>query len=195
MSNINSSARDFCLRAIAYLKMKEPSEPTENTKDVALDENDSPVLKDVGHGLLAAYVVDMGDHFQYVQHRHLSAADLSEGELHKHAIYNLSGIAEEKIKVQPYGDIFAVLMGGNFEASLLLFDSFWIDSCAHLAPNGYVVALPARDILAFTDIKNAKGIKELGDLCQRTEDGDCDHRLTNTLFTYVNGGWQPYAVT
>jgi uncharacterized protein YtpQ (UPF0354 family) len=191
----NLSARAFCLKAIAYLKINEAPESINSAKSIDLDENNSPVLKHLGHGLLSAYLVDIGGHFQYVQRKHLSAAQLSEEELHKQAIYNLYQIATEKVKIQPYANIFAVLMGGNFESSLLMLDSFWADSCAHLAPNAYVVAFPARDILAFTDAKNENGIQELRDLCQRTENNNADHRLTNTLFTYADGGWQPYAGT
>ena len=40
-----------------------------------------------------------------------------------------------------YDDCFGVVMGGNFEASLILVDSLWKRRLADLAPNGF----PGRD--------------------------------------------------
>ena len=185
---MNSGDREFCLQAIAYIKA---ALPLEGEPALELGVLDSPVVKKVGPILAATYVVDTGDAFAYVQQRHLKAAGLTPDQLHKKAIYNLAVIAEAKVRVQPYGNIYTVLMGGNFEASLLLFDGFWSQSCAHLAPNGFVAALPARDVLAFTDAGNACGIQELRELCARIGEPR-DHPLTSQLHVYAAGSWQPY---
>jgi hypothetical protein len=64
-------------------------------------------------------------------------------------IANLVGLARARLKVRPYQGAYASLLDGNFEACLLLVDSLWDESLVHLAPNGFVAAAPARDLLAF----------------------------------------------
>ncbi|MDP3585789.1 MAG: DUF1444 family protein [Thiobacillus sp.] len=184
---MNTSDRDFCLQAIAYLKVVAPDGgPVFN-----FTAEDSPVLIDIGHGLLVGYIVDMGTHFSYVQQRHLVASEVTQDELHKKAVQNLASLAEVDTKVQQHGNIYVVLMGGNFEASLILLSEFWTEWYSQLAPNNFVAAFPARDILAFTDSSNEQGITELKELCSRCST-DVDHPLTTQIFSYVSGSWQPH---
>lgn len=182
------SDRDFCLQAIAYLKVVVLDDDGPTYKFSA---EDSPILKDIGHGLLVGYIVDMGTHFSYVQQRHLMASGVTENELHKNAVHNLASLAEINAKVQQYGNIYVVLMGGNFEASLILLNEFWSEWYSQLALNNFVAAFPARDILAFTDSSNEQGITELKELCSRCTT-HVDHPLTTQLFSYVRGSWQPH---
>src|SRR5687768_10688855 len=107
--------------ATAYLKAVAPdSEPA-----VQLGDDHSPVLRPLGHGLLVAYLVDEGDRFSYVQGRHLRQNRISADELHDIGIRNLDGIAAAHLEVRDCGPYFAVLAGGNFEASLILLDHLW----------------------------------------------------------------------
>lgn len=184
---MSQESRDFCRRAIAYLKVEEP--PSGHPV-MELPESESPVICGLGHRLLAAYLVDEGESFAYVQHRHLAEAGMSMEELHVRAVQNLAALAEERVEVRAYGNIYAALMGGNFEASLVLLESFWSEWYAHLAPNGYVVAFPARDILAFGDSSSAEAINELNQVCQRGN-SEVDHPLTNTLYRREGSSWLP----
>ncbi|WP_175948145.1 DUF1444 family protein [Burkholderia pyrrocinia] len=173
----------FCSRAIAYLK------PT--TKDVgptvSLPRPGSPVLQVINEDLLVAYLVDMGDHFEYVQHWHLEQEGMSADELHGVAVSNLQNLAEERLVVREYGPIHVALMGGNFEASLLLVHSMWSAWYAHLVKNTYMVAAPARDILAFCDASSTDGVAELRQVIQRVQ--NCDHRLHPHLYRRSGLEW------
>jgi uncharacterized protein YtpQ (UPF0354 family) len=165
------------------------AEPT-----VELAEGDTPVISDLKNGLLTGYLVDQGDHFRYVQQRHLLEAGLTEAELHQHAIGNLAVLLDtDAPKIQPYGDAFVVFFGGNFEASLILVDAFWDERLEHLAPNGFIVAIPNRDILAFCDAESATGVENLRGVITRTRDGD--HPITSNLYRRNSSTqtWQPYA--
>lgn len=184
---MSHASRDFCLSAVAYLKIEEP---LSGSGEIELSESDSPVIQALGHRLLVAYLVDEGESFAYVQNRHLAEAGMSTEELHATAVKNLGALAVERVEVRAYGNIYAVLMGGNFEASLVLLDEFWTEWCSHLAPNGYVAAFPARDILAFGDSSSAEVINELNQVCRRSGD-DVDHPLTNTLYRRVGCSWSP----
>jgi uncharacterized protein YtpQ (UPF0354 family) len=184
-----SQQKEYCLKAIAYLKVVAPDGDSEV---VALSHEDSPILKDIGHGLLVGYLVDEGQHYSYVQQKHLEAAGISESELHSSAVNNLRAVAEQKLEVKTYGSMYIALMGGDFEASLILVPDFWSAWYGHLSQNGFVAAFPARDLLAFGDIENPNVVPELRAMCERVNNSETDHPLTNQLFTNVNGLWQPY---
>lgn len=179
---------DFCSRAIAYLKVEERE--NNSGAEIALSHVDSPVIRSIGHGLLVSYLVDEGNSYSYVQNRHIEAAGVTEEELHMQAVKNLRALAEQNVEVRQYGSIFAVLIGGDFEASLALVDDFWSDWYAHLAPNGFTVAFPARDILAFCDSSSEEAVEELRALVERTQ-GQVDHPLSAILHRRVGGVWEP----
>lgn len=183
-------ARAFCLRAVAYLHQADPADA-----DILADEAarataaDRPLLRSLGHGLVAAYVVEEDAEFHYVLVHEFEASGLARDELHASATRNLEAIARRSVEVHPYGHIHAVLMGNDFEASLLLCDGFW-NAHAALAPGGIVAAIPARNVLAFGDASSKDALQELDDLCTRV-DPAIDHPLTDTLLRRVDGQWVP----
>jgi hypothetical protein len=186
----STAARDFCLRAVAYLQKAEPQDADLVADEAALaTAGDVPVVRALGHGLLAAYVVAAEAEFHYVLNDHLAASGLTGDELHAAATGNLEQVARRSAEVLPYGHIHAVLMGDDFEASLLLCDPFW-DAHAALAPGGLVAAIPARNVLAFGDAASPEALQELDDLCTRV-DPAIDHPLTDTLLRRVDGRWVP----
>ena len=183
---MNLNSRNFCFRAKAYLKVE--LEPGQG-EFVPLDDEESPVLRRLGNGLLVSYLVDEGEHFTYVLGRHLQEAGLSADELHAQALSNLATFAEDNVTVHEYGKIYASI-GGEFEASMVLCEDFWDTWYAHLAPRGFVVSFPARNVLAFGDISVPETI---GELCTFYEQGRPwrDHPLSPTLFRRVGRRWEP----
>jgi len=57
---MDPTARDYCLKSMAYLKMMQPADDGPQTTP---SQCDTPVLRSIGHGLLAAYLVDEGEIF------------------------------------------------------------------------------------------------------------------------------------
>lgn len=182
------SAREYCLRAVAHLKVEPP--PEDDGPAIVLPDSESPVVRRLGHGLTVVYLVDEGDHFTYVQNRRLAEASLTPDELNAKALRNLAAFANQHVKVKPYGAMHVVLAGGNFEASTLLVEEFWSSWYGHLAPNGFVVAFPARDLLAFGDLASPEAEAELRALCERTK-GQVDYPLSCELFRRVSNAWEP----
>lgn len=179
-------ATNFCRKAIAYLKA-----PAPKTADaVSLSEQDSPVLRELGNGLLVAYVVDDGSSFSYVQNHHLEEAGIDLIQLHEYGVENLRKIAHEKLKVQEYGPVYAVFLDGNFEASLILLDYLWVERFSRLVQDQFAVALPARDVLAFCDTSSSEGLAELKRVVSRIEGGD--HLLSSSLYRRQGSEWVPY---
>jgi hypothetical protein len=177
-------------KAVAYLKPRLPDDGP--PPDLKISHEDSPVLRDLGNGFLVGYVVDDGGSLLYVQSRDLIRSGATEEDLHKSGIDNLYALAEQHLRVQIYGSIFAVFMEGNFEASVLLLDSVWDTSLAKHVRGGFVAAAPARDVLAFGDTSSPQAIGELRAVVDRLARSDADHILTNSLLHRSEGTWVVY---
>jgi len=159
----------------------------------SLSKLELPVAKALGDGLLAVYLVDAGTHFAYVTHRDLADAKLTADALHEIGLDNLSARCEGgKLRVHEFGTGYGVLLDGHFEASLLLLDELWDEAFQAQTPNGAVVTIPARDILAFCDAKSEDGIAELRAIASRLPP-TASHQLTKTLYRRVNGRWTAMA--
>jgi uncharacterized protein YtpQ (UPF0354 family) len=160
---------------------------------VWLAAQDAPVLTELGNELLVGYVVDQGSRFQYVQRRHLLAEGMTEAELHRNAVANLALLLNDRgAEVHPCADGFVVVFDGNFEASLLLVDDLWDRQFAHLAPNGFVAAVPNGNNLAFCDLKTPEGPLQLRRIIQRVGVGN--HPISTALHYRdpTRRDWRPY---
>ncbi len=100
-----------------------------------LSADDSPVLEPYIGKLLLAYVVDEGASFRLVSERERRASGISAEMLREAARTNLARKIEASgVRLAPHGNIVAVLFDGNFEATLLLAESFWALVHARLGP-------------------------------------------------------------
>jgi uncharacterized protein YtpQ (UPF0354 family) len=117
----------------------------------------------------------------FVQRRHLQDAGVSLEQLHTQAISNLNTLCATRVRVEKHGPIYGVFLDGNFEASLFVLESLWQRDLAHLVGKGFVVGMPARDILSFCDMDSPEGIDTLRQMGARVKQGG-DHLLTSRLF-------------
>jgi hypothetical protein len=161
-----TDAASFWSAARLYLKK---AEPNDGPADLVSSGDDEPVVGDFGCGLLETFLVDEGERFSYVQHRHLRAAGWTELQLRETALRNLETFHDERLRIQKAGPTWALILDGNFEASLLALNDLWDDAPSEYAPNGPVVAAPCRDVLAFCDVASADGIAELFRVLERVE--------------------------
>jgi uncharacterized protein YtpQ (UPF0354 family) len=156
----------------------------------SLPDDQQPAITDIGHGLYAVYLMDDGTQFVYAQQQHLAPFKGQVQGLHEIGLMNLAKLAQAKLHMVHDGAIHGLLLDGQFEASLMLLDELWDQSLAPHTPNGAIVALPARDVLAFCDAKSLQGIVELKQLVRRiTPKGE--HLLTEILYYRLNGQWLP----
>jgi hypothetical protein len=173
-------------KAVAYLKPAIPS--SDPAPVLSLSADDSPVLREFAPGLLTAYLVDEGDRFSYVQGRDLREAGVREDELHHQAVANLAALAEGKVTVRLIGPVWALVLDGNFEASLTLVDDLWSHGLREYARDP-VVAIPSRDVLAFCDAESAAGVAELQAVVKRVWPSG-DHLLSENVYRRVDGRWR-----
>jgi uncharacterized protein YtpQ (UPF0354 family) len=185
--NSSLSRNEFLLQAIATVKA---SQPLHGAASVSMQGDDAPVLRDLGNGLFVAYLVDDGDNLVYVQNHHLQGTQLTNDGLYELGLHNLAVRSAGKARMQQHGDVHAFQLDGLFEASLILLDDLWDNSLSQLAPNGFVAALPARDVLAVCDAQSAQGIESLRNMANRVFAGG-DHLLVSNLFKRQNGKWIP----
>jgi uncharacterized protein YtpQ (UPF0354 family) len=176
----------FCEKAIPYLK----ASLKHTSASMTLKREDQPVLKPLGNGLIVFYLVDAGNAFKYVQVRHLNQSRLTEAELHERSTENLKARMADQLRIQPYGNVFAILLDGNVESSLLLVDDLWDRRLLHLKNRGFIAAVPARDILAFCDISSHQGIMELHKIVERAQ--GADHLISPALFQRQGQAWVKY---
>lgn len=184
-----SSAGEFLVRAIACVKVADGRAAPERI--VALQDDRAPVVDLLGNGLMVVYLVDEGDRFVWVQHRHCRAIGADPRGLMEFGLVNLRRLADKQLRIVEHGAIFGFLLDGQFEASLMLLDDIWDASLADRTPNGAVIAIPSRSVLAFCDAGNAEGLRQLRELVERL-DASGDHALTPQLFRRHEGAWLPY---
>lgn len=170
---------------IAYLKKLDPGD---GTRTVELPPSDLPLVRPWLPGFAITYVLDEGSSFSYVSRQRLRDAGLDEGAFHALAVRNLARKAWDSVRVQSYGEAFAVFLDGNLEASLLLVDELWEPGLSHTTPNGAVAVAPARDVLAYCDSQSSGGLAELRAIASRMD--DCDHPLSGDLLARRGGRWE-----
>ena len=181
--------KTFTERAVAYLKA---SLPEGDDDAVVLSPEDSPIIRPLVDGLCVCYVVDEDDAFHYVQRRHLAKDGISEEQLHRIGLQNLLQIASSgNLRVQPcQNGVYGVLMGGNFESSLILLDHLWDDSFRQFVQGEYAVAIPNRDMLAFCDGGSKAGLDELRKLIERIHTSG-DHPTSERIYVRYENAWKP----
>jgi hypothetical protein len=172
--------------AIAYVKAEVPD--SDLGPVVALNADDSPVLMQLGNGLLVAYLVDEGDHFSYVQGRDLLPSGLDLPALHRSAVANLADLAHERVTIRQSGPIWALFLDGNLEASLLLLDDLWDEALGSYHAGNPVIAIPARDVICFCDAASSDGVRELRAVVGRVWPA-ADHLISERLFRRQSKQW------
>lgn len=179
--------RKFTNHAIAYIKA---SNPEGNGPIVQLPLQATPVVRRYNDDLCICYVVDCGNRYEYIQECHLTLDRINRDELHSNGLHNLRTlVAQREARVHPYQGVFAFLMHGDFEASVLLLDDLWDGEFRQFVKGEYAAAVPARDMLAFCDNSSTEGIAELQRIIERVQPTQ-DHLLTKTLYVRRNGRWQ-----
>ena len=171
--------------AVACLKIASPD--GEVASGVNLPPSAQPVVTPVTTHFSAAYLVDEGASLSYVTEADLTRTGVKHAYLYLQGLNNLARRANG-LRMQKAGAMNMLQLDGHFEASLVLLDKLWDQSLAAYAPNGAVVACPARDVLAFCDVKSPEGIGQLKELAAKVY-ADGAHTLSDKLHVRQGGKW------
>ncbi len=180
--------KKFTGHAIAYLKASVPD--TAGTF-IELPSEATPVVRRYSDELCICYVVDRGKRYEYVQQCHLQQDGIDRDELHRIGLKNLRAlVAQRQARVQPYQGVFAFLMRGDFEASVILLDDLWDGEFRQFVTGEYAAAIPARDMLAFCDSSSGDGLAELNRIIARVQPTG-DHLISQKIYVRRENGWEP----
>ena len=151
------------------------------TKHVLGFEAAENVFDDYNDELVVVYAEDMPRNIRYLTPKRLEEMRLQRNQLRPLSIKNLRAILP-KIEEHRGPEISMITAGGDYVASLLLFDDLW--SGERFSVDGVpVVAIPSRDVLLLTGSNNAPGIERLRQAAQKAVK-QSSYALVDTLFIY-----------
>lgn len=158
------------------------------------EDLDMPPVRATGGVFGVGYHLDAGDTYVSFSHREMQEAGLTLDQVHQRALGNLMKLVKGKpglrVTADPAKCAYAgFLLDGDHEACLVLLDALWDHSLKTHAPNGAVVALPTRDVLAFCDAHSTKGIAELREMLTRF-DPQAKGAVTQSLLIRRHGRWE-----
>ncbi|MBY0418755.1 MAG: hypothetical protein K2W88_11930, partial [Pararheinheimera sp.] len=113
----------------------------------------------------------------------------TEQQLFAWGVENLRGILEN-IQITKNEGVLYFSGSGDFEATLLLIPELWEPGLAEHCPNGFIAAIPARDVLVVCDINDSAGVEKLSSVVEKVWPGG-EHLLTKKLVVLTDGKWQP----
>jgi len=144
------------------------------------------LYEDYNDQLVVVYGVDTENRTRYL----MSNENLGDrSNMRAHAVANLAGLLP-KIEMRTIGGISVLSAGGDYEASLLLFDSIW--SSGQVKVNGeIVVAVPDKSTVMIAGSKDRKGIAAVRELAAKFF-ADSSYSISNSLFVYRNGKFVKY---
>jgi uncharacterized protein YtpQ (UPF0354 family) len=142
--------------------------------------------EDYNDELVVVYGVDTASRTRYL----MSDDDIGDRtDMRAHAVANLAALLPE-VEMRNAENLSLISAGGDYEASLLLFNSIW--RSGQIKVDGeIVVAIPAKDILMVTGSKNRKGIAAVRKLAAEYA-AQSRYSITDTLFVYRNGQFVKY---
>lgn len=155
---------------------------------------DAPVAyvhEPLNEHLMVIYAEDSPSNIRYFTEADFAALDIPRTSLRSLATANLRRlISQPRVEAGP--EVSMITVGGDYEASVLLLDEVWDNLCYQHGE--LVLAVPARDLLLFTQSSNAPGIKRLRELAARFAH-ESPYRLTARLFIRRPSGLETYSDT
>src|SRR6266568_16689 len=134
--------------------------------------------------LVVAYAEDRDKTYRFLLPADLKKLGLGRDDLAMFARNNLAQLVPDpELVTGPLA--FAIRVDGDYEASLLLYPSWWEGQPVKV-DGDYVVAVPARDILLVTGSNNPAGIAQLRELARKTVQMG-SHAIVDTLFVFRDG--------
>ena len=141
------------------------------------------VYEDYNEELMVIFAEDTDNNINYFSPKDLEKLDIPRDKLRELAIENLRRLLP-KPQIRAGALASMITVGGDYEASLLLFDDLWANLPA--VDGEIVVAVPTRDLLVFTGSHNQKGLEKIREFAS-TESRESAYRLSDKLFVYRNG--------
>ncbi len=147
------------------------------------------VYEDFNDDLIILYAEDSPKNMRYFTPEDLEEAKIERKELRNLACENLKRLIS-KIERHGANGLYMITAGGDYEASLLLFDGIW-DDLQKEVRGELVVAIPARDLLIVTGSEDEEGIKRMKQIVQEAS-AKGPYLLTPKLFVYRESKFEEF---
>ncbi len=147
------------------------------------------VYEDFNEDLIILYAEDSPKNVRYFGPKDLAEAQIDRKDLKNLACENLKKIIP-KIERHGANGLYMMAAGGDYEASLLLFDGLW-NGMKSEVQGDVVVAIPTRDLLVVTGSEDAEGIQRMKKIIEDvTAKGS--YRLTKKMFVCREGKFREF---
>lgn len=152
-----------------------------------------PLVEPFVEDLVIVYAIHEPDRIGFVLTGDEKALGLNRSQLRALAMKNLKRVIPKIELVQmPPSPLLSISAGGDYDASLMLFDDIWTDDQLKTKIEGdVVIAAPAGDLILITGSRSRKGIAALRKIA-KTQLQKTSHPLTETLFVYRDGAFKRY---
>lgn len=160
----------------------------EETKKALINRGAEKLPQNVYEGyndeLIIVYAEDSPKNVRYFGPDDLAEAKIDRKDLRNLATENLKKLIP-KMERHGANGFFMIAAGGDYEASLLLFDNLW-DEMKSEVKGDVVAAIPTRDLLIVTGSDDAQGIQSMKKIiADATAKGS--YRLSKKMFVYRGG--------
>lgn len=157
---------------------------------LAVDDGSESVVKEHLSGdIWVVYALDLPKATQALTESRMKELEIEPRDLRSLAMSNLRRILPE---IEQHGDgpWYMLTAGGDYTASLLLFDDVW-NTLSQSVEGDIVAAVPSRDVVLFTGARSKDGIEWVKRKAHEIHQGG-DHVVSQTLFRRVSGEWKVF---
>jgi uncharacterized protein YtpQ (UPF0354 family) len=153
------------------------------------NQTDPAVREHLVADLWIVYALDLPKITTSLGESEMRELKITPEELRSLALTNLRNILPE---TEQHGDgpWYMLTAGGDYTASLLLFDDFWSE-LQESVEGDIVVAVPARDVVLFTGSRSQQGIEMVRQKAREIVEGG-DHVVSQTLLRRIAGKWSVF---
>jgi uncharacterized protein YtpQ (UPF0354 family) len=145
---------------------------------------DDIVFDELNDELLVFYAEDTPKNIHYLTPKDLETAGIDAAALRPLAVANLKKLLP-RVELRTGPLVSMITAGGDYDASLLLFDDVWTNKALRV-DGDVVVAVPSRDVVIFTGSNNKAGLEQLRQMAAKFTKQSA-YRLTETLFIRRDG--------
>lgn len=156
---------------------------------VDVPKDDQPIFKPLAGDLIVMYAEDVEDKLVFISGRRMKELGLTLDRLHDLARTNLPSRVP-KIEMHGASPCVMLTCGGNFEATLLLYDGLW-EAMAESLPGEAMACVPSRDLL-FASGSGWEGAYSFLFEAASKELEDKRYSLSKEVFIRRNGKWQVF---
>ena len=142
------------------------------------------VFEPLNDELVIVYAEDSPKNISYLTPKELQELGLKREQLRELAVRNLKRLLP-KIEFHGGNGVYMLTAGGDYEASLLLFDDIWADRKLEVTGD-YVVAIPSRDLLLVAGSGDEAGIAKIRALAKKSV-SKASYSLIPDLFVNRDG--------